>query len=54
MRDYLDDILGPSPWSLTWKAVILRLGLGCMGLLAVIAVCITCLLIAALHVTHGV
>ena len=52
MSDYLrelDDVIcGPS-WGLTWKGVILRLGMGCMGLLAVIVVSITCLMIAAMQ-----
>ena len=49
--NYFEDFFGGY---LTWKDVILRLGMGCMGLLAVIVICFTMLLIAALHVTHGV
>jgi len=48
LYDDLHDILGGSPW-LTWKGVILRLGLASLGLLGLTIVCFTCLIVAAMQ-----
>ena len=53
MSDYLEDlddiICGSRYRPLTWKDVFLRLGIGCIGLTGISIICLTMLMVAAIH-----